>query len=106
MMSIDDLLAAISTLQRSDLESWIREELVAPQQEAGSLAVLGDGMRAGPPHLHADYELEIDSGDTAGRVVAGRSALRYPAASLVADPGRDGTGRDHSSSDHRGYGAS
>ena len=36
MMAIDDLLATISTLQRSDLERWISEELVAPQQDAGS----------------------------------------------------------------------
>ena len=37
MMAIDDLLATISMLQRSDLERWIREELVAPQQDLGSL---------------------------------------------------------------------
>jgi chaperone modulatory protein CbpM len=36
MMSVDDLLAAISALQRSDLEGWIREELVAPRQHAGT----------------------------------------------------------------------
>ena len=37
MMRVDDLVEAISALQRSDLEAWIREELVAPQQEAGTL---------------------------------------------------------------------
>jgi chaperone modulatory protein CbpM len=37
MMHVDDLVAAISSLQRSDLEAWIREELVAPQQEEGTL---------------------------------------------------------------------
>jgi chaperone modulatory protein CbpM len=31
MMAIDDLLATIPTLQRGDLEGWIRDELVAPQ---------------------------------------------------------------------------
>ena len=30
MMRVEDLVAAISALQRSDLEAWIREELVAP----------------------------------------------------------------------------
>jgi chaperone modulatory protein CbpM len=35
MISLDDLVAAISALQRGDLEAWIREELVAPRQEAG-----------------------------------------------------------------------
>ena len=34
MMHVDDLVAAISSLQRSDLEAWIREELVVPRQEA------------------------------------------------------------------------
>jgi chaperone modulatory protein CbpM len=37
MISLDDLVAAIAALQRSDLEAWIRDELVAPQQEAGKL---------------------------------------------------------------------
>ena len=37
MMRVDDLVAAISSLQRSDLEAWVREELVVPQQEAGTL---------------------------------------------------------------------
>jgi hypothetical protein len=37
MMRVDDLVAAISSLQRSDLEAWVREELVVPRQEAGTL---------------------------------------------------------------------
>ena len=37
MMHVDDLVAAISSLQRSDLEAWIHEELVVPRQEAGTL---------------------------------------------------------------------
>jgi chaperone modulatory protein CbpM len=36
MTSVDDLVAAIAALKRSDLEAWIREELVAPRQEAGT----------------------------------------------------------------------
>jgi chaperone modulatory protein CbpM len=37
MTHVDDLVAAISALQRSDLETWIREELVVPRREAGAL---------------------------------------------------------------------
>lgn len=37
MISIEDLVTAISALQRGDLETWIREELVLPKQEAGAL---------------------------------------------------------------------
>lgn len=36
MMSIDDLVAAIAALRRADLDAWIRDELVAPQQVAGT----------------------------------------------------------------------
>ena len=53
MMRVDDLVAAIAALQRSDLEDWIREELIVPRQEAGDTALLGHGICARPPHLHA-----------------------------------------------------
>ena len=33
MMRVDDLVAAISALQRSDLEAWIRDELVVPRRK-------------------------------------------------------------------------
>ena len=52
MMGVDDLVAAISSLQRSDLEAWIREQLVVPQHEAGTL-VFSDMGCPSPPHLHA-----------------------------------------------------
>ena len=42
MMRFDDLVAAISSLQRSDLEAWIREQLVLPQHEAGKLLFTAD----------------------------------------------------------------
>jgi chaperone modulatory protein CbpM len=62
MMAIDDLLASISTLQRSDLERWIGENLVAPREEAGSL--LFSEMECARVRLICTltYELEIDSG--------------------------------------------
>jgi chaperone modulatory protein CbpM len=61
MMAIDDLVAAISTLRRGDLEHWIRDELVAPQQDAGAL-VFSD-MECARVRLICTltYELEIDA---------------------------------------------
>lgn len=62
MMSVDDLLATISTLQRRDLERWISDELVAPQQEAGLLWF--SDMECARVRLICTltYELDIDSG--------------------------------------------
>ena len=62
MMAIDDLLATIPSLQRSDLERWIRDELVAPQQDTGSLSF--SDMECARVRLICTltYELEIDSG--------------------------------------------
>ncbi len=61
MISLDELVVAISALQRTDLEAWIREELVAPQQESGAL--LFTDMECARVRfictLH--YELEIDA---------------------------------------------
>ena len=61
MMSVDDLVAAISSLQRSDLEAWIREDLVMPRQEAGSL--LFTEMECARVRLICTlhYELDIDA---------------------------------------------
>ena len=61
MMSVDDLVAAISSLQRSDLEAWIREDLVMPRQEAGSL--LFTEMECARVRLICTlhYELDIDT---------------------------------------------
>src|SRR6185369_16189341 len=62
MMRVDDLVAAITALQRSDLEGWIREELVAPRQDAGTL--LFSEMECARVRLLCTlhYELEIDAG--------------------------------------------
>jgi chaperone modulatory protein CbpM len=62
MMAIDDLVAAISALQRSDLEGWIREELVAPRRDAGTL--LFSDMECARVRLICSlhYDLEIDAG--------------------------------------------
>jgi chaperone modulatory protein CbpM len=61
MMRVDDLVAAISPLQRSDLEAWIREELVTPQLDAG--APLFTEMEYARIRLICTlhYDLEIDA---------------------------------------------
>jgi chaperone modulatory protein CbpM len=61
MMRVDDLLTAISALRRNDLESWIREELVMPRQEAGTL--LFTDMECARVRLICTlhYELEVDA---------------------------------------------
>ena len=61
MMAIDDLLVTIPSLQRSDLEGWIRDELVAPQQDAG---LSFSDMECARVRLICTltYELEIDGG--------------------------------------------
>ena len=62
MMRVDDLVAAIAALQRRDLEAWIREELVVPRQDAGTL--LFSEMECARVRLICTlhYELEIDAG--------------------------------------------
>lgn len=63
MMSVDDLVAAISPLQRGDLEVWIREELVTPEQDPGTL--LFTDMEYARVRLictlHYDLEIDVDT---------------------------------------------
>lgn len=61
MTRVEDLVAAISALQLSDLETWVREELVVPQQEAGTL--LFTDMECARVRLICTlhYELEIEA---------------------------------------------
>jgi chaperone modulatory protein CbpM len=62
MMAIEDLVAAISSLQRRDLEGWIREQLVVPGQDGGAL--LFSDMECARVRLICTlhYDLEIDAG--------------------------------------------
>ena len=62
MMRIDDLVAAISELQRSDIEAWIREELITPRQEAGTLYFSDMDCARVRLICTLHYELEIDLG--------------------------------------------
>src|SRR5512132_1602664 len=61
MMAIDDLLATIPSLQRSDLEGWLRDELVIAERGAG---LSFSNMECARIRLICTltYELEIDSG--------------------------------------------
>jgi chaperone modulatory protein CbpM len=61
MIALDDLLATIPSLQRGDLEGWIRDELVAPKQDAG---LSFSDIECARIRLICTltYELDIDSG--------------------------------------------
>jgi chaperone modulatory protein CbpM len=61
MMTVDELLATISALQPGDLERWISEELVTPQQDHETL--LFSDMECARVRLICTltYELDIDS---------------------------------------------
>ena len=91
MMRVDELVAAIPSLQRSDLEAWIRDELVAPA--GGNAALRRDGMRAGPPDLHAALRARDRRGHAAGGVcrwsisstTRGRRLLSLTAAVAAQD---------------------
>jgi len=61
MISVDNLVEAICALKRSDLESWIREELVTPQEEEGTV-VFTDMEYARVRLICAlHYELDVDA---------------------------------------------
>ena len=62
MTIFDDLVAAMPALQRSDLEIWIREELVVPRQEAGALHFTDMDCARVRLICTLHYELEIDAG--------------------------------------------
>jgi chaperone modulatory protein CbpM len=61
MMAIDDLLTTIPSLQRGDLEGWIRDELVIPEQD---VRLSFSDVECARIRLICTltYELEIDSG--------------------------------------------
>ena len=61
MMLVDDLVATISALQRSDLEAWIREELVVPRKEVGALFFTDKECARVRLICTLRYELEIDT---------------------------------------------
>jgi chaperone modulatory protein CbpM len=62
MTGIDDLVAAIEALQRRDLESWIRDELITPRQYAGMASFSEMDCARVRLICTLHYELEIESG--------------------------------------------
>ena len=61
MMQVEDLVGAIAELQRIDLEVWVREELVAPQQDEGMLFFSDMDCARVRLICTLHYELEIDA---------------------------------------------
>jgi chaperone modulatory protein CbpM len=59
MIHIDDLVERIAALQRSDLEDWIRDELVVPQQDAENLLFTDMELARVRLICTLHYELEI-----------------------------------------------
>ncbi len=60
MMRVDDLVEVIPVLQRNDLEAWIREDLVVPGHEDGSLFFTDFECARVRLICTLRYELEID----------------------------------------------
>jgi chaperone modulatory protein CbpM len=61
MIDVEELTAAISALQRSDLENWIREELVVPREAAGALFFTDMECARVRLICTLHYDLEIDA---------------------------------------------
>jgi chaperone modulatory protein CbpM len=61
MKDVDALVGAISALQRSDLEVWIREELVVPQRTGNTLIFTDMDCARVRLMCTLYYELEIDA---------------------------------------------
>lgn len=61
MIRVDEIVEQIDALQRSDLDAWIRESLISPQEDAGALFF--SEMECARIRLICTlhYELEIDA---------------------------------------------
>ncbi len=107
MTSIDDLVVTIEALQRSDLEFWIREELIVPQQDAGTQYFSEKDCARVRLICTLHYELEIESGtlpvvlslmdqlyDTRGRLLS-------LAAAVAAQECNNRAGGDRRRAGHR-----
>ncbi|MCT6838431.1 hypothetical protein G3A56_25835 (plasmid) [Rhizobium oryzihabitans] len=63
MMRVDEIVEQISDLQRNDLDAWIREALISPQEDGGDL-VFSEMEYARIRlicTLHYDLEVNADS---------------------------------------------
>lgn len=61
MMRIDEIVEEIADLQRSDLDAWISEALISPQEDAGALVF--SEMECARIRLICTlrYDLEVDA---------------------------------------------
>lgn len=61
MMRVDEIVAAIDALRRSDIDAWIREDLISSHDEGGELTF--SAMECARIRLICTlrYELEIDA---------------------------------------------
>lgn len=62
MKCVEDLLEQIAALERNDLEVWIREEMITPQEEAGTLFFSESECARIRLVCTLHYDLEIDMG--------------------------------------------
>ena len=70
MMRIDDLVERIAALQRSDLEAWIGEGLVSPQEEAGTLLFSDmECARIDVPTISGPVTMSIPKGSNTGKTL-------------------------------------
>jgi chaperone modulatory protein CbpM len=61
MMGLDELVAAIAALQRSDLDAWIEQQFVVPRQEGGALVLTDQDCARVRLICTLHYDLEIDA---------------------------------------------
>jgi chaperone modulatory protein CbpM len=61
MIGVDDLVAAIAALQRSDLEAWIEQQFVVPREEGGALVFTDQDCARIRLICTLHYDLEIDA---------------------------------------------
>jgi chaperone modulatory protein CbpM len=60
MKRVEDLLEQITALQRSDLETWIREEMITPQDQNGTVLFSESECARIRLVCTLHYDLEID----------------------------------------------
>jgi chaperone modulatory protein CbpM len=60
-MGLDELVAVIAALQRSDLDAWIEQQFVVPRQEGGALVFTDQDCARVRLICTLHYDLEIDA---------------------------------------------
>jgi chaperone modulatory protein CbpM len=86
MKRVEDLLEQITALQRSDLEAWIREEMITPQDENGTV-FFSESECARIRlvcTLHYDLEIDLDALPTVLSLVDELYETRQQLLSLTA----------------------